>query len=124
MPQTALKTVPPAAQIGLADADTDFAPSDDDLLNSGFVYSAWLEAGGEPEWLTANATKRSASFVFQEWLKSGGEPAIVRDALRRWMRVHGKSPSARYVRQAWLDAGGSVAPAHDSRQTRLDRIKS
>jgi hypothetical protein len=35
MPQTALKTVPPVAQIGLAGADTDFAPSDDDLLNSG-----------------------------------------------------------------------------------------
>ena len=87
-----------------------------------YIYDAWFKAGGDPEllrepireWLTANATKLSASFMFQKWLNSGGEPAVVRDALRRWARVHGKSPSARYVRRAWLEAGGSSAAQNTS----------
>jgi len=35
MPQSALKTVPPAARIGRADVELDFAPSFEDLLGSG-----------------------------------------------------------------------------------------
>jgi hypothetical protein len=90
-----------------------------------YVYDAWFQAGGDPEllrepirdWLTANATKLSASFVFQGWLKSGGDPAVLRDSLRCWMRVHGESPSAKYVRRAWAGAGaGSSVPSQASRR--------
>lgn len=122
MPQTTLKTVPPAARIGLAGADTDFAPSDDDLLNSGepelmrgplrrwlarsdranatYVYEAWLKGGGEPElvresllgWLADNAAAEKASFVYSAWLKTAGEPELVRDALGAWFELHDDDP--------------------------------
>ena len=81
---------------------------------AGFVYQAWLDAGGERElvseciaaWLEEHRTVAEAAFVYKAWLDAGGERELVRAPITAWLEEHRTVAGAAFVYQAWLDAGG------------------
>src|SRR5471032_1850592 len=57
---------------------------------------------------SSNATAEEASFVYSAWLEAGGEAQLVRDALGAWFELHGERPAAGFLYRAWLSAGGEL----------------
>ena len=93
------------------------APPRQQRFEAGFVYPAWLDAGGGIEavrdhvsqWLRLHGTTLGAGFVFKVWLDAGGGVEAVRDHVSQWLRLHGTTLGAGFVFKAWLDADGDFS---------------
>ena len=77
-----------ADQIERVGAVADFAPSFDDLLDSG---EPELMRGALRSWL-ARGDRAGAGDVYEEWLKAGGEPELIRESLLEWLAGNATAP--------------------------------
>ncbi len=76
------------------------------------VYSAWLEAGGSTQsisayvlaWFAQNGSlEEEPSFLIKRWLRAGGKATLILPYLKEWLGAHGSTDSASYVYSAAID---------------------
>ena len=86
-----------------------------ELPVAGYIYRAWLSAGGEVQtfsgricdWLAAHTNDEGeAHNLYSAWLEHGGEPALVARSLERWLAAHAQDEPVGPVCASWLKAGG------------------
>ena len=76
------------------------------------AYPGLCEAVSESlaVWLDRHGTKFQAGFVYRAWLDAGGALDVVEQAVLAWLAQEDRalSPEAEFVYKAWLNAGGSL----------------
>jgi hypothetical protein len=66
------------------------------------------------KWLTCHSDTANARFIYSEWLEAGGELDLVREPIRRWISNHANTIDAKHLRRRWIRAGGEPGVVDES----------